>query len=50
MNNSECLHAWVGGMIYVDKEDLEATARERAKWGGTVECEKCDMIYVPEGD
>lgn len=46
----ECLHSWVGGMIYVHDEDLESVARERAEWGGTVECEKCDAIYVPDGD
>lgn len=48
MNNSECLHAWVAGMMYVHEEDLDSTARERAEWGGTVECEKCEMTYVPE--
>lgn len=50
MSDTQCLHAWVAGMMYVHEEDLEATARDRAEWGGTVECEKCDMIYAPGQD
>lgn len=50
MSNTECLHAWVAGMMYVDEQDLDWVARARAKWGETVECEKCDMTYAPGQD
>lgn len=48
MDQENCQHAWVAGIMVVHPEDLESTARERAKWGGTVECEKCDLVYEVE--
>ena len=50
MNNDECPeseygHAWIAGMMRVHDEDVEVTARERAKFRGVVTCERCDYTY-----
>lgn len=41
---SEYGHAWVGGMIYIDSEDVEACAAVRE-----IECEHCGATYGPTG-
>jgi len=46
MDQEECLHAWVAGIMYVHPEDLEQVAAMRE-----VTCEKCDKVYqVGEDD
>ena len=40
-------HAWLGGMVYVDPEDVETVATERQRKGlRPVECERCETRYV----
>jgi hypothetical protein len=43
MDENECRHSWVAGMMYVDDEDLDYIAANRK-----VECEKCEEVYVPQ--
>ena len=38
-------HTWIAGMFYVHYEDVEEAARHRH-----VQCEKCDLVYVPRGE
>lgn len=45
MEQEECQHSWVAGMMYVHDDDVEDCARARAAFGETVECECCDAIY-----
>lgn len=42
---SRCRHVWMGGMCYVDDEDVEAVAAE-----ARVECERCDATYHTRND
>lgn len=38
-------HTWVAGMMYVHSEDVHATAIARARFGGVIECERCEHVY-----
>jgi hypothetical protein len=42
VQEDNCPHSWVAGMMYVPLEDLDIIARIR-----TVECERCELVYSP---